>query len=235
MGDIKQQIGVEEVLAYLEANPEFFLHHPDGLEHLILSSAPAGTISLSQRQTERLQARNNQLKEQLHSLIDTARQNTKLEARVHGLCLRLLDTNNLNSLLPLLMTELKQEFNADEIGLRLFYSESKYVLPEGLENITQCHIDDESLIVFDKVLERGHPVCGRLSNAQKTVLFTEVKNKVASIACLPIGHDPCCGLLAIASYDQDRFHSDMATDYLAFLGEVLMRLIKMHNQVNNGK
>ena len=235
MGDIKQQIGVEEVLAYLEANPEFFLHHPDGLEHLILSSAPAGTISLSQRQTERLQARNNQLKEQLHSLIDTARQNTKLEARVHGLCLRLLDTNNLNSLLPLLMTELKQEFNADEIGLRLFYSESKYVLPEGLENITQCHIDDESLIIFDKVLERGHPVCGRLSNAQKTVLFTEVKNKVASIACLPIGHDPCCGLLAIASYDQDRFHSDMATDYLAFLGEVLMRLIKMHNQVNNGK
>lgn len=235
MGDIKQQIGVEEVLAYLEANPEFFLHHPDGLEHLILSSAPAGAISLSQRQTERLQARNNQLQEQLHSLIDTARQNTKLEARVHGLCLRLLDTNNLNSLLPLLMTELKQEFNADEIGLRLFYSESKYVLPEGLENITQCHIDDESLIVFDKVLERGHPVCGRLSNAQKTVLFTEVKNKVASIACLPIGHDPCCGLLAIASYDQDRFHSDMATDYLAFLGEVLMRLIKMHNQVNNGK
>lgn len=235
MGDIKQPIGVEEVLAYLEANPEFFLHHPDGLEHLILSSAPAGTISLSQRQTERLQARNNQLQEQLHSLIDTARQNTKLEARVHGLCLRLLDTNNLNSLLPLLMTELKQEFNADEIGLRLFYSESKYVLPEGLENITQCHIDDESLIVFDKVLERGHPVCGRLSNAQKTVLFTEVKNKVASIACLPIGHDPCCGLLAIASYDQDRFHSDMATDYLAFLGEVLMRLIKMHNQVNNGK
>ncbi len=235
MGDIKQPIGVEEVLAYLEANPEFFLHHPDGLEHLILSSAPAGAISLSQRQTERLQARNNQLQEQLHSLIDTARQNTKLEARVHGLCLRLLDTNNLNSLLPLLMTELKQEFNADEIGLRLFYSESKYVLPEGLENITQCHIDDESLIVFDKVLERGHPVCGRLSNAQKTVLFTEVKNKVASIACLPIGHDPCCGLLAIASYDQDRFHSDMATDYLAFLGEVLMRLIKMHNQVNNGK
>ena len=235
MGDIKQQIGVEEVLAYLEANPEFFLHHPDGLEHLILSSAPAGAISLSQRQTERLQARNNQLQEQLHSLIDTARQNTKLEARVHGLCIRLLDTNNLNSLLPLLMTELKQEFNADEIGLRLFYSESKYVLPEGLENITQCHIDDESLIVFDKVLERGHPVCGRLSNAQKTVLFTEVKNKVASIACLPIGHDPCCGLLAIASYDQDRFHSDMATDYLAFLGEVLMRLIRMHNQVNNGK
>ena len=235
MGNVKQQIRVEEVLAYLEANPDFFLHHPDGLEHLILSSAPAGTISLSQRQTERLQARNDQLQEQLQSLIHIARQNTELEARVHELCLKLLDTTNLNSLLPLLMTELKHEFNADEIGLRLFYSESKYVLPKGLENITQCHIDDESLIVFDNVIEARQPVCGRLSSAQKTVLFAEVSNKVASIACLPIGHAPCCGLLAIASYDQDRFHSDMATDYLAFLGEVLMRLIRIHNQVNNGE
>jgi uncharacterized protein YigA (DUF484 family) len=233
MGDVKQPIEVEEVLAYLEANPEFFLHHPDGLEHLILSSAPIGTISLAQRQTARLQARNNKLQEQLHSVIDTASQNTELEAKVHELCLRLLDTTDFNSLLHLLVTELKQQFNADEIGLRLFYSESEYVLPEGTKNITQCHIDDESLIVFDKVLDRHVPVCGRLSNAQKAVLFAEVKSEVKSIACIPIGHDPCCGLLAIASYDQDRFHSDMATDYLAFLGEVLMRLIRMHKQVNN--
>ena len=233
MGDVKKQIEVEEVLAYLEANPEFFLHYPDGLEHLILSSAPIGTISLAQRQTARLQALNNKLQEQLHSVIDTASQNTELEAKVHELCLRLLDTTDLNSLLLLLMTELKHEFNADEIGLRLFYSESEYVLPDGIENITQCHIDHESLIVFDKVLESHMPICGRLSNAQKAVLFTEVKNEVNSFACLPIGHDPCCGLLAIASYDQDRFHSDMATDYLAFLGEVLMRLIRMHKQVNN--
>ncbi|MGY8866652.1 MAG: DUF484 family protein, partial [Methylophagaceae bacterium] len=110
MGDVKQPIEVEEVLAYLEANPEFFLHHPDGLEHLILSSAPIGTISLAQRQTARLQARNNKLQEQLHSLIDTARQNTELEAKVHELCLRLLDTTDFNSLLYLLVTELKQQF-----------------------------------------------------------------------------------------------------------------------------
>ena len=140
MGEVKQRIEVEEVLAYLEANPEFFLHHPDGLEHLILSSAPIGTISLAQRQTARLQASNNKLQEQLHSLIDTALQNTELGAKIHELCLRLLDTADFNSLLPLLVTELKQQFNADEIGLRLFYSESEYVLPEGTENITQCHI-----------------------------------------------------------------------------------------------
>lgn len=233
MGDDKQQLAVEEVLAYLEANPEFFLQHPDALEHLVLSSAPAGTISFAQHQTTRLQAKNSQLQEQLHLLIDTGRQNTELQARVHALCLRLMDSPNLTSLLPVLMAELKQQFNADEISLRLFYSESEHTLPEGDDNITQCHIDDESLKVFDKVLGKQEPVCGRLSHAQKAILFGDVQDKVASIACLPIGHDPCCGLLAIASYDQDHFHSNMATDYLAFLGEILMRLLRTHYHSHN--
>lgn len=233
MGDDRQQIAVDDVIAYLKANPEFFLHHPDAIEGLVLSSAPAGTISLAQRQNARLQAKISQLQEQLHTLIDNARQNTELQARVHDLCLKLIDSPNLAALLPLLLTELKQQFNADEISLRLFYNESAHDLPDTSDNIVQCHIDDESLKVFDKVLGKQEPVCGRLSNAQKAVLFGEIQEEVASIACLPIGHEPCCGLLAIASYDEDRFHANMATDYLAFLGEILMRLLRTHYHDHN--
>ncbi len=235
MGDNIQPLAIEDVIAYLEANPEFFLDYPEALENLVLSAAPAGTISLAQRQAARLQTKNNQLQEQLLSLIETARQNNMLQARVHELCLKLMDSPNLTALLPVLMTELKQQFNADEIALRLFYHDGEHALPDNMENITQCHIDDVSLNVFDKVLSKQEPVCGRLSNAQKAVLFGEEKDKVASIACLPIGHDPCCGLLAIASYDQHRFDANMATDYLAYLGEVLMRLFRMHFHNHNGQ
>jgi len=235
MGDNKQQITVDDVIAYLDANPEFFLHYPDALENLVLSSAPAGTISLAQRQAARLQTKNSQLQEQLHSLIETARQNNMLQARVHDLCLKFMDMPNLAALLPVLMTELKQQFNADEIALKLFYSDAEHALPDTIDNITQCHIDDVSLKVFDRVLSKQEPVCGRLSKAQKTILFGEVQEKIASIACLPIGHEPCCGLLAIASYDEHRFDADMATDYLAFLGEILMRLFRMHFHVDHDK
>jgi len=235
MGDNKQQLIAEDVIAYLDDNPEFFLHYPDALENLVLSAAPAGTISLAQRQAARLQTKNSQLQEQLHSLIETARQNNVLQARVHELCLKLMDSPDLAALLPVLMTELKQQFNADEVALRLFYHDTEHALPDNLRNITQCHIDDVSLKVFDKVLSKQEPVCGRLSNAQKTVLFGEEKDKVASIACLPIGHEPCCGLLAIASYDQHRFDANMATDYLAFLGEILMRLFRLHFHDHNGQ
>jgi uncharacterized protein YigA (DUF484 family) len=233
MVDNKQTITAVDVSDYLTAHPDFFVQHAASLEGLELSSAPEGTISLAQRQTARLNAKNSQLQEQLEVLIDNARQNMALQARVHELCLQLMDAHDLTVLLPNLFVALKQEFNADEVALRLFYGESEHSLPINEENITQLHLDDESLKVFDKVLERHEPVCGRLSKAQKTLLFPASQDKVASIACLPIGHDPCGGLLAIASYEQDRFHSNMATDYLAFLGEVLMRLLRTHYHAKN--
>jgi uncharacterized protein YigA (DUF484 family) len=235
MGDDKQVITAQQVSDYLVAHPDFFVHNADILEVLELSSAPEGTISLAQRQTARLNAKNSQLQDQLQRLIDNARQNMDLQARVHELCLQLMDAHDLTSLLPDLFVTLKQQFNADEVALRLFYGESEHVIPINEENISQLHIDDNSLKIFDKVLEKHEPVCGRLSNAQKTLLFPASYEKVASIACLPIGHEPCGGLLAIASYEQNRFDSNMATDYLAFLGEVLMRLLRTHYYPTHGQ
>jgi uncharacterized protein YigA (DUF484 family) len=41
--------------------------------------------------------------------------------------------------------------------------------------------------------------------------------------------------LAIACYDEGRFHANMATDYLAFLGELLMRLLRTHYHIEHGE
>ena len=228
MGDDKQTLSETQISAYLLEHPDFFVHNPEVLDKIELALAPEGTVSLAQRQTARLNAKNGQLQEQLQVLIDNARQNMQLQARVHDLCLQLMDAHDLKALLPILFNILKQRFNADEVALRLFYGESEHHLPANEENVSQLHIDDDSLKAFDKVLDKHEPVCGRLSNAQKNVLFPTSNDKVASIACLPIGHDQCGGLLAIASYNEDRFHANMATDYLAFLGEVLMRLLRTH-------
>jgi len=234
MADDKQDIETEQVINYLQQNPDFFLREPGVIESLQLAESPEGTISLAQRQVERLRGKSDRLNEQLHALIENARQNTELQARVHSLCLRLMDSDSLDTLLPMLMTELKQEFTADEVAIRFFYGVKELTLPDIEGNIVQLHIDDPALDVFDKVLDKHQPICGRLSNAQKKLLFGEQHENVASAACLPIGHDPCAGFLAIASHDEDRFHSNMATDYLAFLGEVLMRLLRHHSHNHNG-
>lgn len=233
MGDNEQQV-LKQVTAYLKQKPRFFIEQPEVLDFLELNESPEGTISLVQKQVERLRVKNEQLNEKLHALIDNARQNMQLQQRVHQLCLSLMDCDRLVDLLPILVAELKQEFNADEVTLRLFYGEQKLPLPELEENIVQLHIDDASLKPFDKVLDKHKPICGRMPRAQKEVLFGDEHADIASIACIPIGHDPCSGLLAIASYDQDRFHSNMATDYLAFLGDILMRLLRGFTHAHHG-
>jgi len=227
VGDDKQSITVQQVKDYLAEHTDFFLHQPEVMDLLQLGQSPEGTISLAQRQLDRLQMKNQQLHEQLNMLIENARQNTALQARIHQLCLRLMDAPSFGALLPMLMTELKQEFDADEVALRWFYAgNTPPVLPETGENVVQQHADAEDLRIFDKLLSKQDPVCGRLTKAQNELLFPQKADKVQSVACLPLGHEPCAGILAIASYDEDRFHADMATDYLSFLGEVTMRLLR---------
>jgi len=237
VGDDTESLTVQQVSSYLQNNPDFFVEQPEALELLQLSTTPKGTISLAQRQTERLQNKNEQLLEQLHALIDNARQNNKLQSRVHQLCLRLMDAESLDELLSMLMSELKKEFKADEVALRLFFSgDTAPTLPELSENIVQLHADDDSLKLFDSLLAKQQPVCGRLTKAQKTLLFIEQADKVNSVACIPLGHVPCAGLLAIASFDANRFHADMATDYLSFLGDVVMRLLRpSYNYYQHGE
>ncbi len=227
MGDNKQAITEQQVIDYLEEHADFFVMQPDALDSLQLGQSPEGTISLAQRQLDRLQTKNQQLHQQLSMLIENARQNTALQARIHQLCLRLMDAPSFGTLLPMLMADLKHEFNADEVALRWFYAgDIAPTLPETGENIIQQHADADDLRIFDKLLSKQQPVCGRLTQAQNEVLFPQKAGKVQSVVCLPLGHQPCAGILAIASYDADRFHADMATDYLSFLGEVTMRLLR---------
>jgi len=230
VGDTQQLLTAEQVKSYLKQHKDFFVDHPDALDSVQLGETPEGTISLAQRQSERLQSKNNQLHQQLNMLIENARQNTALQARVHQLCLRLMDAPSFGTLLPMLMKELKHEFKADEVALRWFYAgDIEPTLPDTGENIVPQHADADNLRIFDKLLSKQKPVCGRLTKAQKELLFANKAEKVQSVACLPLGHEPCAGLLAIASYDEDRFHADMATDYLSFLGEVTMRLLRPHH------
>lgn len=229
MGDATKDLNFLQLEQYLESHPDLFLQHPELLELVELNSSPEGTISLAQKQQQRLKEKNKQLNDQLRALLDNAHDNAALQQRVHALCLSLLDAPSLATLIDTLMSELKQEFAADDVALRLFYSADKsFTLPKTDANVSQLHADDEKLRSFDNLLSKQTPVCGRLTKAQKQLLFADKAEAIQSVACLPLGHEPCAGLLAIGSVDANRFHADMGTDYLSFLGDVFMRVIRYH-------
>jgi hypothetical protein len=229
VGDATKQISIDELEQYLKSNPDVFLRHPELLEAVELNASPEGTISLAKKQQQRLKDKNRQLNEQLHALLDNAHSNTELQQRIHALCLSLLDAEDLSSLLTTLMQDLQQEFAADDVAVRLFYADSNpFTLPEIEANLAQLHADANELRSFDNLLSKQQPVCGRLTKAQKKLLFADKADAVQSVACLPLGHEPCVGILAIGSEDANRFHADMATDYLSFLGDVFMRVLRHH-------
>ncbi|WP_438971611.1 DUF484 family protein [Methylophaga sp.] len=229
MGDDRATLTSAELEHYLREHPDVFLQQPELLELVELNASPEGTISLAQKQQQRLQEKNKQLNEQLHAVIENAHSNNELQQRVHALCLSLLDAPDLSSLISVLVKELKHEFSADDVALRLFYnSEKPQELPKLDANVAQLHADDKKLQSFDNILNKQEPVCGRLTKAQKQILFSTQADEIQSIACLPLGHEPCAGILAIGSHDANRFHADMATDYLSFLGDVFMRIVRQH-------
>lgn len=230
MVDDSQTLTTEQVINFLQDNPQFLLQNPEVLEKIELAHAPEGTISLAQRQSANLRTKVSQLQEQLSGLLDNAHANSQLQNKVHSLCLSLMDSNDLADMLQLLINALKQDFNADYVAIRLFYAEQQFGLAETEQNISQLHADDSALKEFEHMLSKQVAVCGRLTKAQKSFLFPEQLEQVASIACLPLGHEPCAGILAIASEDTNRYHANMATDYLDFLGSVLMHLLRRFHQ-----
>ena len=222
MGNTQQSVSAEQVSEFLRQHTDFLIEQPELLSELEFDKTPEGTISLAQRQRQQLRQKNQHLHDQLHALIENAHSNAALQQRVHKLCLHLMDCQDLQSLLAALIQQLQQEFS-----LRLFYSgDQKPKLPQVEGNIVEMHADDSQLKAFDHILGKQQPVCGRLTKAQKQLLFGEKADDVHSVACLPLGHEPCAGLLAIASSDANRFHADMGTEYLSFLGEVFMRLLR---------
>lgn len=230
MGDDKQPLTADDVAAFLAEQPDFFQQNPDVLEALSLNNAPEGTISLAQRQVENLRSKSRQLHEQLHALLENAHSNTELQDRIHRLCLSLMDSRNLNDLLALLISELKQEFLAEFVSVKLFTTEQRhYEISDLDDNVEQLALSDNRLSAFDTVLSKQQPICGRLTNAQKDILFGDFAESVNSVACLPLSDETDVGLLAIASQDVNRFHSDMGTVYLSFLSHVVVRLLRQHS------
>lgn len=228
MGDDNSTITSQQIRDYLLNNRHFLVEHPDILEQLDVATAPDGTISLAQRQMARLQEKNAQLQEQMQTLIENARQNMQLQEKVHKLCLSMMAEHHLTRCLETLVATLKAEFNADEVALKLFYHDKTYTLEPTDHAIEQTNQITQMNALFDRVLGRHQTVCGRFSQAQKESLFPDNPAKAESMACIPIGQTPCKGLLAIASEDHYRFHADMATDYLTFLGDTLSHILSLH-------
>ncbi|MCK8515289.1 DUF484 family protein [Methylonatrum kenyense] len=221
--ELEQDPPEDGVARYLEQNPDFFVRHPDLVTQLRIPHECGEAVSLISHQVQVLREQNRKSARRLDELVRVARDNDRLSERLHRLTLDLLDSSDLDAVLHALKDGLREHFSADMVAVRLFDSSKlqakhqDFIAPE-----------DSSLSHFRRFLQDEKPVCGRLASEQIAFLFGDSAAKVASAALIPVSDRSAMGLLAIGSYQADRFHASQGTVFLRQLGQLAGRALRPH-------
>jgi len=208
----------QSVADYLRRHPGFFEDKPTLLADLRVPHATGSAVSLVERQVAVLRESNTGLQKQLKELVQVARENGQLNAQLHKFTLQIIENDSLDALLILINKQLCRNFSASRVALRLLVgagdgkSVSRDEFPADADAFRG---------LFRRLLRAGKPHCGPLNGEQLVALFGEQAESIASSAVLPLGKQGDLGLLAIGSFEKDRYHTSMDTSFLDNLAEVI--------------
>ena len=200
----------EQIAEYIIAHPDFFTRHADALAAIDLPHPTGDAISLIERQVRTLRSQSLNYRRQLEDLIAVARENDALAKRLHRLTLALIETRSFDEVLNTLQDELREQFKADSVEMKLFASEQ-----------LEAHAHEPGPALFSDFLKRARPNCGQLDKAQLEYLFGPQAGETGSAALIPLTAPPLAGVLAIGSRDPQRFHEGKSVDFLQRLAEVV--------------
>ncbi|MCG6966421.1 MAG: DUF484 family protein [Chromatiaceae bacterium] len=200
----------EQIAGYLSAHPDFFNRHPEALAAIDLPHPTGDAISLIERQVRTLRDQATLYRRQLEDLVGVARENDTLAKRLHRLTLALIETHSFDEVLNTLQDELREQFKADAVEMKLFASDQ-----------LEAHAHEPGPALFRDFLQRARPNCGQLDKAKLEYLFGPQAGETGSAALIPLTAPPLAGVLAIGSRDPDRFHEGKSVDFLQRLAEVV--------------
>ena len=211
----------EVVSGYLAAHPDFFERNPKLLSKLRIPHETGGTVSLVERQVSMLRQKEVRLERQLRELIQVARDNDTLAAKIHQLSIHLLAADSLNATVAAVEEAVRAGFGADQAVLVLFGNPDSFDDVDAARFFRAIQRDDEALRPFATFLKGSGPRCGQVRDAQRSFLFRGDAEDIGSVALVPLGSKASIGFLAIGSVDAKRFHPGMSIDFLARVGDII--------------
>lgn len=200
----------QQISDYLIRHPDFFERHADALAAIDIPHPTGDAVSLIERQVRTLREQSGSYRKQLEHLVSVARENDALAKRLHRLTLALIETQTFDEVLNTLQDELREQFKADAVEMKLFASEQ-----------LDAHAHEPGPALFRDFLKRARPNCGQLDKAQLEYLFGPQAGETGSAALIPLSAPPMAGVLAIGSRDPERFHEGKSVDFLQRLAEVV--------------
>ncbi len=196
----------KQVIEFLRTHPHFLDNNPSLLAELSVPHGLKGNLeSLIERQVKLLREQNRDFKARLQELIAIARENDDLHQRLNKLVVAMLAVDQRDALIALLKTQLHEDFAADAVNLHLREGDIEPEWQELYSSVAGVSVK-----------------CGNTAEVNKQLLFGDMADGIDSLALLSLGK---YGLLAIGSHDEERFHKDVATDYLKQLAEVIKAML----------
>jgi len=213
--DSTEKLGAHEVAAWLRRHPNFLLQFPDLAQSLVLPRDNGQTASLASYQLEILREKNRELGRRLHTLAANAQDNERLAVRTHQLALALMKQGSAADTLRAMAASLTEDFQGDLVRIVSFRDLPELDAAEWYQHLPP---DSPRLAGFQDLLASGEPVCGRLHPDKNALLYGVRAEDVQSSALLSLAG---VGLVAVGSFDGNRFFPGMGTMFLSMMGEAL--------------
>jgi uncharacterized protein YigA (DUF484 family) len=223
---VAEELSEQTIHDYLAEHPDFFERHATLLSSLHLPHASGGAVSLVERQVSVLRQKDLKLERQLKELIEVARANDLLSAKIHELTMQLLAAKELSTTIAAIEEAMRSGFGADQAVLVLFGDPDAFDDIDAGRFFRAIRKDDAALQPFATFLSGSSARCGKIRDSQREFLFQNAADEIGSAALVPLGEDAEVGFLAIGSVDSDRFHPGMSIDFLTRLGDLVAGSLK---------
>ena len=225
----KPKISREDVARYLRTHSDFFMRHSELIETLAIPHETGEAVSLVERQVEMLRSKNKELERKLHQLITVAKDNERVNRRLHTLALGIVSIKGLKDTLAGLQELLHADFPGTKVSIRLFE-----VIPDT--DVHNCESIERSMLksklIQDLFSSRRRGVAF-LTKRQIESVFKIEKNKkpIRSAAAVALKKKEHLGVLFLGSTDANRFQSGMGTLFLGNLGEIISAKLQQFTTV----
>ncbi len=208
------QLDSDTVAQYLLDHPQFFEEHADLLAQVKLASPLGGrAVSLQERQMEVLRHKYHALELRLAELVRIGRENDEIAQKFQQWARALLLARNDVDLPHILIDGLQSTFGVPYATLRLWG-----VAPDFSHTWFAAGVSDDARLFANGL---NGPFCGPNNDFEVAAWIDEAQG-IQSVAIVPLRRDGAAeafGLLVMGSPDPARFTSEMATDFLARIGD----------------
>ena len=218
----KHNPSAKEVADYLILNPNFFKENPEVLNSIEIVHESGAAVSLIQRQVELLRTDYNSTTDRLMELLANAKNNDDIFILTKKLILDLIEARNIEEITFTVEERFKKDFGADKSRL-IFFTESNKNIPKG-----RIKNPAESVDMLADFMKPSELFCGEVNQEITKFIFND-ETTIKEVALIPLTTNSLKGMIALGSAQQGKYTENKDTLFLAFVSEVVSKLIENHN------